>query len=233
MAIKLTTTSEAARLHGVKCLVYGRAGVGKTTLCKTAPAPLIISAEAGLLSLADENIPVIQIDSFEDIMDAYRFVTESSEAQQFGTVCLDSISEIAEQCLAFERKNSKDARQAYGELSTKMSEVIREFRDLPGKHVYFAAKGTYNKDENTGITMYSPGMPGQTLTKNLSYFFDLVMNLDISSTPPPENGVFRYLRTQPTINVEAKDRSGALDPVEPPDLGHIFNKILTKTQAVT
>ena len=51
MALKFTTTNQAAQLHGVKALVYGPSGAGKTTLCATAPAPIIISAEAGLLSL--------------------------------------------------------------------------------------------------------------------------------------------------------------------------------------
>ena len=223
MAIKLTTTSVAAANHGVKALVYGRTGVGKTTLCGTAPNNLIISAESGLLSLGDKNIPVIEIESFMDIAEAYRFVTESAEATQFETISLDSISEIAEQCLAHERATNKDARAAYGELATKMSEVIRSFRDLPERNVYFAAKSGYNKDEQTGITMYGPSMPGQTLTKNLGYFFDLVMQLEIGADA--EGNSFRYLRTAPTISIEAKDRSNKLEAFEAPDLGAVFQKI--------
>ena len=51
MAINLKTTA-TIESSGVKVLVYGQAGSGKTTLIRTAPAPLILSAEAGLLSLA-------------------------------------------------------------------------------------------------------------------------------------------------------------------------------------
>lgn len=224
MAIKLTTTHEAAKLHGVKALVYGRAGVGKTSLCATAPNPIIISAEAGLLSLADHNIPVIQIENFQDVAEAYQFITEDPSAAQFETVCLDSVSEIAEVCLSYEKALAKDPRQAYGELANKMTEVIRAFRDLSGKNVYFTAKGGHNKDDQSGITMYGPSMPGQTLTKNIAFFFDLVMQLEIGTTE--DNTDFRYLRTQPTINIEAKDRSGKLDAIEVPDLSVIFNKII-------
>lgn len=35
MAIKLTTTAQAARDNGLKVLVHGPAGAGKTTLCAT------------------------------------------------------------------------------------------------------------------------------------------------------------------------------------------------------
>lgn len=56
MAVKLTTSKQAALVHGVKCIVYGRAGIGKTMLVATAPAPFLISAESGLLSLREQNI---------------------------------------------------------------------------------------------------------------------------------------------------------------------------------
>ena len=72
MAIKLTTTREQAQNNGVKVLVYGQAGAGKTVLCATTPdhsKTVILSAEAGLLSIADADIPVIVIESVQDLMD--------------------------------------------------------------------------------------------------------------------------------------------------------------------
>ena len=62
MAVKLTSTKQAAALHGLKLTVYGPAGSGKTTLCATTGAPtVILSAEAGLLSLRHTDIPVIEV----------------------------------------------------------------------------------------------------------------------------------------------------------------------------
>jgi len=46
MAIKLNSTSAIAAT-GVKILVYGQAGAGKTTLITTLPNPIILSAEGG------------------------------------------------------------------------------------------------------------------------------------------------------------------------------------------
>ena len=59
MAIKFSSTKQT--VEHINCLVYGEAGIGKTTLCATAPSPLIISAEAGLLSLKKHDIPVYEI----------------------------------------------------------------------------------------------------------------------------------------------------------------------------
>ena len=35
----------------------------------------------------------------------------------------------------------------------------------------------------------------------------------------------RFLQTQPDMQYVAKDRSGALDALEPPHLGYLLNKI--------
>ena len=58
MAISLRNTRDVGTA-GVKVLVYGHAGAGKTSLIRTAPNPVILSAEAGLLSLSDLDIPYI------------------------------------------------------------------------------------------------------------------------------------------------------------------------------
>lgn len=225
MAVKVTTTAQAARIAGVKMLVYGKAGTGKTTLCASAPNPIILSAEAGLLSLAQYNIPVIEIKSIEDLMEAYQWATESEESKHFETVCIDSLSEIAEVVLLHAKKVSKDPRQAYGELIEKMGNTVRAFRDLSGKHVYMSAKQETVKDEAMGTSLYGPSMPGSKLGGQLPYLYDEVFRLNIGRTP--EGLEYRYLQTRPDFQSEAKDRSGRLDAMEQPDLTHIITKILS------
>ena len=233
MSLQFSTTSKSYHSNGVKMLVYARAGAGKTILCATAPTPIILSAESGLLSLSPQNqqrvlgkavdIPVIQIKQYDDLMDAYQFVLNDPQAQHFETICLDSLTEIAETILANEKGNVKDIRQAYGEMIEKTSKLVRAFRDLPGKHVYMSAKQEKQKDEATGINLFGPAMPGAKLAQQLPYYFDEVFNLGIAKTT--EGHDYRYLRTQPDLQYDAKDRSGALDAIEKPDLSNIINKI--------
>lgn len=222
MAIKLTTTKKSAT-H-VKALCYGDAGAGKTVLAATAPKPIIISAESGLLSLSHLNIPVIEVSSLEDVKDAYEFITESEDAKDFETVCLDSITEIGEVMLSQYKKEDKDPRKSYGALADHMSQLIRSFRDLEGRHVYFSAKMVRIEDEYTGISTFRPMMPGKTLVNGLPFFFDEVMALRIGEE---DNGnKYRYLQTEPDAQYTAKDRSGTLDLIERPDLTHMFDKVL-------
>jgi hypothetical protein len=224
--IKWSTTDKEGLVHGVKLLVYGGAGAGKTFLCQTAPNPFIISAESGLLTLRKVSIPVVVIKTLDDLNEVYTWLTASQEAAQFYTICLDSISEIAEVLLASLMKDvgQKDPRKAFGELVPKMASIIRSFRDLPNKNVFMTAKMEPIKDEMSGVVKYGPSMPGQKLGPQLPYFFDEVFRIGIAKDP--QGNLYRFLQTQSDMQYDAKDRSGMLAQMEPPDLNVIFNKVV-------
>lgn len=221
MAISLKRTGDVSALN-VRLLVYGAAGAGKTSLIPTLPAPLVLSAEGGLLSIKGADVPFIEIKSMDDLKEAYQWLTESEEAAQFKSVALDSISEIAEVVLTAEKATAKDPRQAYGALQDVMGGIIRAFRDLPEKSVYFTAKLEKSQDE-MGRILYSPSMPGAKLGQQLPYFFDLVLPLRVEKDA--EGNTVRSLQCHSDGLWTAKDRSGRLDAWEPADLGHVINKI--------
>ena len=220
MAIQLKGTGSISTA-GVKMLVYGQAGAGKTTLINTLPHPIILSAEGGLLSLQDADLPYIEIRNVNDLEEAYKWVV-SDAANGFESVALDSISEIAEVILSSEKKNNKDPRAAYGAMQDKMSEIIRAFRDIPDRHIYFTAKAEKATDE-TGKILYSPSMPGNKTGQSLPYFFDLVMALRVEMND--EGASQRALMCDSDSSWLAKDRSGKLDKWEAPNLGEIIAKI--------
>jgi phage nucleotide-binding protein len=221
MAIQLKRTKEATA-QAVKLLVYGQAGAGKTSLIPTLPKPVILSAEGGLLSIADTNLPFIEITSMAELQEAYKWLTSSAEAAEFESVALDSISEIAEVVLNAEKKINKDPRAAYGAMQEQMADVIRAFRDLPGKHVYMSAKLEKTQDE-MGRVLYAPSMPGNKTGQSLPYFFDEVLALRVEKDA--EGNTRRALMTDGDGLWLAKDRSGKLEVWEDADLGDIIRKI--------
>jgi phage nucleotide-binding protein len=220
MAIQIKRTGAVAA-NGVKLLVYGQSGAGKTTLIKTLPDPIVLSAEGGLLSLHDADLPYIEISDMASLQEAYKWLL-SDEGKQFKSVALDSISEIAEVLLNAEKKVAKDPRQAYGAMQEQMADIIRAFRDLPGMNVYMSAKVEKTQDE-MGRILYSPSMPGNKTGQSLPYFFDEVLALRVEKDA---DGVTqRALMCDSDGLWLAKDRSGKLSAWESPDLGEIISKI--------
>jgi len=226
MAIKIQSTNKSVK--SVKALIFGESGVGKTKLAATAPTPLILNAEGGLLSLAGDNLDSVDIKTVDDVMEVYQFLTESDDAKKYETVIVDSVSEVAEVYLNTLKKVNKDPRAAYGQLATDMTDMIRAFRDLKNIHVYFIGKGGAVVDEASGITEVKTIMPGQTLTKGLPFFFDLVLGLQIGKDDDGKD--FRYLQTNSNMKFKCKDRSGVLDKMEEPHLGKLFKKIIDGTK---
>jgi len=219
MAIEIKTT-KGMHANGVKLLVYGHAGAGKTSLIRTLPKPIVISAEGGLLSIADADVPYIEVKTIDELRDAFKYI--STNGDKYQSVALDSVSEIAEVVLNAEKKIAKDPRQAYGAMQEQMTDLIRAFRDLPGKHVYMSAKCEKTPDE-TGKILYSPSMPGNKMGQQLPYFFDEVLALRIEKDD--DGKPLRALMCDSDSAWMAKDRSGKLDQWELPDLNAIIAKI--------
>jgi phage nucleotide-binding protein len=221
LAINLKSTLGSSA-NCVKFLVYGPAGAGKTSLIPTLPDPVILSTEGGLMSISGSDIPFIEIKDMATLTEAYQWLVSSAEASKFKSVALDSISEIAEVVLNNEKKATKDPRAAYGAMQEQMSDIIRSFRDLPDRHVYFTAKCEKSTDEQ-GRMLYAPAMPGNKLAQSLPYFFDIVLALRLEQGQ--DGQLVRALMTQSDGLWQAKDRSGRLSAWEQPDLGQIIRKI--------
>ncbi len=234
MALQFTTTAELAVTQGVKMLVYGGSGAGKTVLLATLTKPVIISAERGLLSISPKNlrkifgaaapkeeIPVIVIESVEDLMLALEWCKDPDNQEHFDSIALDSVTEIAEKVLSYQKAIAGDPRQAYGELIEKMTMVLKEFRDLSRPHVVFVAKEQRNPD--SADTLNGPAMPGSKLAEQLPYLFDEVFHLAIGEDAAGNQA--RLLQTNKDIQFVAKDRSGSLSASEQPNLTNIIRKI--------
>jgi len=221
---RIVSPQKLVQNQGAKILVYGMAGAGKTTLAKTAPGKvLVISAEAGLLSIKDaNNVEAIEVKEASEVMELHNAL--KSGALQYDTVCLDSVSEISEILLTWEKSRSKDPRMAYGNVQESVTNLMRAFRDL-NMHVLFLCKEDVVDDD--GVLRHAPKMVGTKLGESITYFFDEVLALRIIEDQDEDgkNVQTRWLQTTYGQGYKAKDRSGKLEAFEKPNITALIEKL--------
>jgi len=173
---------------------------------------------------------VIEVVSIDEFNEAYDLLT-SDQGAEYESICIDSISELAEKMLGDYSSQYADGRKAYGKLNEEFMKLLRKFRDIPNKNVVFIAKQNRVEDSHTGITTFGPSMPGKTLNREMPYLTDEVFCLRIGTMlVEGVNEEYRYLQTQPSITHDAKDRSGKLRDKERPDLNMVIKKIMGKVK---
>lgn len=234
MPLTFTDSSDKSLTSGVKLAIYGRSGTGKTALACTAPNPKFLDFENGTLSLMPSNqmrmfgkavsIPIIRIRNPADMEEAYQFVLNNHDPDENGdeTLIFDSGTEAGIQLLRDAKSRFNDGRLAFGDMQDRVNELITKFRDLPNRHVVFIFRETRLGSE--AATAFGPDLPSKTARESVPYMFDEVLHLTIGPVPEVGQNV-RYLQTQPDFQYDAKDRSGALDSIEQPNLTNIINKI--------
>ena len=211
----LVPASMAARKKGVKILIYGKAGCGKTPLLATAPAPVILSTEGGLLSLANSDVPVYVSKSFDDTMDFLKWWISSDESRRFQTLCIDSLSEMTTQCLnALDKDTSiKSKLQVYGKLAESIYRVVSKLHDEDDRNIVCLAKIGKSLNED-GVETFRPMFEGSKLESLIPHKFDEILYMKDGKLHTRENPYFH-----------ARDRSGKLNEQEEANLTQIITKL--------
>ena len=87
MAISLASLMSTSPLSPPRILIYGTAGVGKTTFATSADRPVVLPTEDGLGKIKVPRFPLAC--SFDEVMEALAALY--SEAHDYGTVVVDSL----------------------------------------------------------------------------------------------------------------------------------------------
>ena len=89
MAFDLSSVSKSTGIGAPRILVYGTAGVGKTTFAAQAPDPVFIMTEDGAGTLELSSFPVVS--TFEDFMQC---ITALYGEHKFASVVVDSLDHL-------------------------------------------------------------------------------------------------------------------------------------------
>jgi len=220
----LKPASQLSGRFGVKALVYGPPGCGKTPVFNTAPRPVLMVVEPGMLSMRNSNVPSFEAYTYAAINEFCTWLFASAETKNFDTVGIDSISQLAEIILTHKLGINKDPRKAYGEMSREVMAIVNALYYMPQKHVYLIGKQTII-DEG-GAMKRKPYFPGQDLNVKIPHMYDEILHMGLA-TIPGVAGQQMAFRTRESFDIMARDRSGMLNEYEQPDLTALFTKAMT------
>jgi hypothetical protein len=127
-----------------------------------------------------------------------------------------------------ERTGRKDTRNIYGEHGRQMVLWLNQLQHARAKNVIFVGILERAVDEfNHGFWQLQ--CEGSKTTRELPGIIDVIATyqfLDFGDDKPPMRG---FVCTSPNPwGYPAKDRSGRLDQIEPPDLGKLLTKLLNQ-----
>ena len=208
---------------GVKSVVYGPAGSGKTPIINTCPRPVLLSCEPGLLSMRGSNVPTWQGYTPETINAFFEWFFKSDETKNFDTLAIDSTTYMAQIYLQSALKTNKHGLAAYGEMATETLKHLNTLYYTKNKHTYLIAQQEIINEN--GVTIRRPYYPGRQLPIELPHKYDQILQLDIQNVPGV--GQVKAFRCVGSIDVLARDRTGMLAEFEPPDFSAIIRKAMS------
>lgn len=218
----LKPAREFAKRNGVKSIIYGGAGGGKTPVINSAPRPLLLACEPGLLSMRGSNVPTYQAHVSDKVDEFFDWFFKSNEVKNFDTLALDSASQMCEIYLEKAKRQNKHGLAAYGQMAEDSLKWLNKLYFMPEKHMYIVAKQEIVT--LSGIETRRPYYPGKQLPTEMPHKYDQILHLDIHNIPG--HGPQKSFQCISSIDILARDRTGLLGEFEPPDFTAIVKKVM-------
>lgn len=168
MELKLIDMKNGKMEPRISILAYGPAGSGKTTLCATAPKPILAIIVGGeenvaLASLYGKDLQTTIVKTWTELQNVHKEIRSGSLAGKFKTICIDGLTElarVAENHLLEKYTLTKLRIQDFGELQDMLGKIVRAFNEC-GINTIYTALQLAEKDEATGAYMVKPDILGK------------------------------------------------------------------------
>jgi len=192
--------------------IYGPSGGGKTTLAATAPKPVFLDSNQGLLSIAGrpgfEHVRAIDVHGMRDLERGYAACAGQSKANwksKFDTIVFDHfddiqdlvMNELGEAAAGRDDRRDPDAmeQREWGIMGNRLRRYLRKFKQIPMHKILICGE---KEDRETG--RMGPALVG-ALRSQLPYFCDQTLYLRIGAKG------HRYLHLDPSDSFYAKTRA--------------------------
>lgn len=217
---QLLPAGDFAKAFGFKSIIYGPPGSAKTPLINTAPRPVLLACEPGLLSMRGSTIPTWEAYTEKRIDEFFLWFFESNETKNFDTLAIDSTSQMADIYLQEAKKTIKHGLQQYGYMAERTMNHLRRLYFTKDKHTYLVAK-----EDSSEPMVRKPYWPGKDLNTNIPHLYDAIVR--VAKVPVPGVGETLAFRCIGGSDVLARNRTGNLNEYEPPNFSELIKKAMS------
>jgi len=223
-------TTPKGNLSDLTALLYGPSKIGKSTWCSHAENALFLATEPGLNALEVFETPIT---CWEDLLQACAEIAEGKH--NFKTIVIDTIDNAYRMCADYICTKSKVEHESdlgygkgYALINNEFQRVLNKLAFLPYGLILISHSMERDIETRTGKhTRIVPTLP-EKARKLVTGLVDLILFCDLDATPS-EDGKPKYqrvMRTKPSPNYDAGDRTGRLPntiPLDFPSFIKAFN----------
>lgn len=150
-------SNEIAIQRNVKMMVYGQAGMGKTTLALSAPNALLLDFDNGVKRVnnahLDDSVGIVQISNWQEVVQL--LTQEQADLATFDTIVVDTIGKMMDFIIAYRCAGRNPRVQDWGSINNDFKWFVNALSGL-GKHIIFVAHRDSRKEGDD--TVFIPAL---------------------------------------------------------------------------
>lgn len=183
----------------IKMMIYGQAGMGKTTLALSAPAPLLIDFDGGVKRVNMnhlQGVDIVQVNTWAEVNQLF-----GEDLSPYQTIVIDTIGKMMDFIISYKCGSKQPSIRDWGGINQEFQSFTRKLSNL-GKNIIFVAHRDSRKSGDD--TVFIPALREKNYNSIVTEL-DLLGYLEMRS----EQGVQRRTITfDPTSLNDGKNTCG-------------------------
>ena len=183
----------------IKMMIYGQAGMGKTTLALSAPAPLLIDFDGGVKRVNMnhlQGVDIVQVNTWAEVNQLF-----GEDLSPYQTIVIDTIGKMMDFIISYKCGSKQPSIREWGGINQEFQSFTRNLSNL-GKNIIFVAHRDSRKSGDD--TVFIPALREKNYNSIVTEL-DLLGYLEMRS----EQGVQRRTITfDPTSLNDGKNTCG-------------------------
>jgi Cdc6-like AAA superfamily ATPase len=132
--------------QNIKSLVYGQAGMGKTTLALSAPKPILLDFDNGIHRVNyGHQVDTVQVNNWQEALQAIR-----EDLSAYETIVVDTIGKMMDYIINYVTKGGIPQIKDWNKINQEFSTFVRDI-SMMHKNIIFVAHRDIRKEGDDNV----------------------------------------------------------------------------------